>query len=133
VSRLLPWTSNPDDEFPDRPTPDQPIRNARDYVYGETYLVDQITDVEIDMDPTSKARPKASSLFFTVKWSPPYNDPSHDSWEPLRNISKLDAFKAYLASPAWQSFSSTDVYKAFARLNKSKIPKTVQFSLSSLS
>ena len=129
VSRLLPWTPNPDEEFPDRPLPDQPIRNAKDYVYGETYQVDQLTDVKIDVDPNSKARPKASCLFFKVKWSPPYNDPSQDTWEPMRNVSKLDAFKAFLASPAWQSFASSDAYKNFARLNKSKTPKVVQFSL----
>ena len=130
VSRLLPWTSNPDEEFPDRPSPDQPIRNARDYVYGDnTYLVDQLLDCKIAMDPTSRARPKAPCLFFRVRWSPPYSDPSHDTWEPMRNLTKLDAFKAFLSSSTWLSFSSTDDYKAFASKFPSKIPKTVHFQL----
>jgi len=127
VSRLLPWTVNPSDEFPDRPIPPQPIRNARDYVYGDTYLVDKILDCKIDVDPTSRARPKAQCLFFRVKWSPPYSDPSHDSWEPMRNLTRLDAFKAFLSSTTWLSFTSTDAYKAFAAKYKSKVPKTVHF------
>jgi len=132
VSRLLPWTSNPDDEFPNRPIPDQPIRNARDYVYGDdVYLVDRLLDCKIAVDPSSKARVKAQCLFFLVRWSPPYSDPSHDTWEPMRNLSKLDAFKDYLSSPAWQSFSSSDAYKSFARQYPSKTPKTVHFLLPS--
>ena len=129
VSRLLPWTSNPDDEFPNREIPDQPLRSAREFVYGDSYLVDCILDCKIDVDPTSRARPKAQCLFFLVKWSPPYSDPSHNSWEPMRNLSKLDAFKDYISSPAWQTFSSTDAYKSFALKYRSKIPKVVHFNL----
>lgn len=129
VSRLLPWTSNSDDEFPNREIPDQPLRNAREFVYGDTYLVDSILDCKIDVDPTSRARPKAQCLFFLVKWSPPYSDPSHNSWEPMRNISKLDAFKDYISSPAWHAFTSTDAYKSFSLKYRSKIPKVVHFNL----
>ena len=112
--------------------PDQPIRNARDYVYGDdVYLVDRLLDCKIAVDPTSKARIKTQCLFFLVRWSPPYSDPSHDTWEPMRNISKLDAFKEFLSSPAWQSFSSSDAYKSFARKYPSKTPKTVHFLLPS--
>ena len=131
VSRLLPWTANPDDVFPDRLLPYKPIRNARDYVYGDTYLVDRILDCKIDVDPTSRARPKAPCLFFRVKWSPPYSDPSHDSWELMRNLSRLDAFKTFISSPAWQAFASTDPYKAFALKHKSKLPKVVHFNICS--
>ena len=129
ISRLLPWTSNPDDEFPDRQIPDQPLRSAREFVYGDTYLVDRILDCKIDLDPTSRARPKAPCLFFLVKWSQPYSDPSHDSWEPMRNLSKLDAFKEFISSPAWHTFTASDAYKSFALKYRSKIPKVVQFNL----
>ena len=129
VSRLLPWLENPDTEFPGRPVPEQPIRAARDFVYGDTFEVDSILDCKVDMDPTSRARPKADSLFFRVKWSPPYSDPSHDSWEPLRSVSRLDAFKLFLNSTAWRQFAVTDAYKAFAMKYKSKIPKAVHFVL----
>jgi hypothetical protein len=81
------------------------------------------------VDPTSRARVPSQCLFFLVRWSPPYSDPSHDTWEPMRNLTKLDAFKAFLSSPAWHSFSSSDDYKAFARRHPSKTPKTVHFHL----
>ena len=130
VSRLLPWTGNSDSDFPDREIPDQPIPDARDFVYGDNaYQVDTISDVKVATDPASRASPQAPCLFFYVKWSPPYHDPSHDSWEPLRLVSRLDALKAFLVSPIWQAFAATDEYKAFARKYKSKIPKTVHFNL----
>jgi hypothetical protein len=129
VSRLLPWTDNSDLDFPDRPLPDQPIRDARDYVHGDAFLVDRILDCKVDIDPTSRARPKASALFFRVKWSPPWHASEHDSWEPLRNLSKLDALKSFLSSPEWFTFRASDSYKQFARKFPSKVPKVVHFML----
>ena len=87
-----------------------------------------ILNVKIAVDPDSTARPKAPSLFFLVRWAAPYNDPSHDSWEPLRSLSKLDALRAYLSSPGWLSFCCSDAYKAFSLKFKSKIPKLVTFA-----
>jgi hypothetical protein len=129
VSRLLPWTDNSDLDFPDRPLPDQPIRDARDYVHGDAFLVDRILDCKVDIDPTSRARPKASALLFRVKWSPPWHASEHDSWEPLRNLSKLDALKSFLSSPEWFTFRASDSYKQFARKFPSKVPKVVHFML----
>jgi hypothetical protein len=128
VSRLLPWTDSPASEFPGRDLPDQPIKDARDFVYGDAYEVASITDCKIDIDPASRARPKASCLFFRVKWAPPYQDPSNDSWEPLRNLSKLDALKTFLSSSTWIAFTATDAYKTFARKFPSKLPKLVHFA-----
>lgn len=129
VSRLLPWTPNPESEFPDRPTPPQPIPAARDYVHGDVYTVDRITDVCIQPDPSSTARLKADNIFFRVKWAPPYQDPSFDSWEPYRNLNKLDALKAFLASPSYQAFVVTPPFKSFASKYPRKVPKFVTFQL----
>lgn len=128
VSRLLPWTDSSPADFPARNVPDQLIRDARDFVYGDNYEVDRLLDCRISTDPTSRARPKASCLFFLVKWSPPYNDPSHDSWEPMRALSKLTAFKDFLSTPAWQAFAASDAFKAFSLQYKSKVPKLVTFT-----
>ena len=128
VSKLLPWHDSPDAQFPDRPLPDQPIPAAKDFVYGDAFEVHSILEAKIAIDPDSTARPKAPCLFFRVRWAAPYNDPSHDSWEPLRSISKLDALRTYLSSPAWASFSLSDAYKTFSLKFKSKIPKFVTFA-----
>jgi hypothetical protein len=126
VSRLLPWTPNPDDDFPDRATPPQPIASASD-VTGNAYEVDKIMDVKIATDPDSRARPKADTLFFQVKWAPLYHDPVHDSWEPYRNLSKLDALMTFLRSPAYQDFTKTPAFTRFAAKYKAKVPKIVSF------
>ena len=128
VSKILPWSDNPDTLFPDRILPDQPIPAAKDFVYGDAFEVQSILDVKIAVDPDSTARPKAPCLFFLVRWAAPYNDPSHDSWEPLRSLSKLDALRAYLSTPSWLSFCSSDAYKAFSLKFKSKVPKLVTFA-----
>jgi hypothetical protein len=131
VSRLLPWRDNDDAEFPDRPTPDQPIRNARDYIHGESYIVDKLLDVKIDTDPASTARPPSKCLMFKVRWAAPYADSEHESWEPMRALSRLDAFRVFLSSPAWQRFASSDAYKRWSTVpsNKRKLPKVVTFSV----
>ena len=102
VSRLLPWTSSDSAEFPDRPDPPQPLRDARDFIRGpDVYAVDRLLDVKMATDPESRARPKAPCLFFKVRWSPPYQSPDEDTWEPLRVLSKLDALRDFLATPVW--------------------------------
>jgi hypothetical protein len=128
VSKLLPWTDNPDAEFPDRPAPNQPIPAAKDYVYGDSYEVHSILDVKIAVDPDSTARPKASCLFFLVSWAAPYHDPSNDRWEPLRSLSRLDALRSFLLSPSWASFAVSLPYKAFSKKYPAKIPKFVTFA-----
>jgi hypothetical protein len=74
------------------------------------------------MDTHSRTRPKPLTLSFLVKWAPPYQDPSHDSWEPMHNLKKLDAFRHFLSSPAWYTFASTPAYLAFAAKYKTKVP-----------
>jgi hypothetical protein len=46
----------------------------------------------------------------------------------MRSLTKLDAFRTFLRSPAWHAFSASDAYKLFARKYRSKIPKVVNFS-----
>jgi hypothetical protein len=129
VSRLLPWADNVDEEFPGRDIPDQPIQDAREYIHGDNaFTVSSIIDCKIDIDAHSRARPKASCLFFKIRWAPPFDDPTHDSWEPMRAVTKLDAFKTFLRTPQWQAFAATDAYKAFAVKYKSKTPKIVHFA-----
>eukprot|EP00798_Chlamydomonas_sp_ICE-L_P020253 gene20253-27007_t len=129
VSRLLPWTPNNEDEFPGRHIPNQPIPAAKDYVYGDAYEVDRILDVKIAQDPASRARPKADNIFFLVKWAPPYQDPSEDTWEPYRNLKFLDAMKVFLRSPEYHTFTLTPAFLSFARKHKAKIPKVVRFDI----
>eukprot|EP00798_Chlamydomonas_sp_ICE-L_P006474 gene6474-3111_t len=129
VSRLLPWAPNNEDEFPGRHIPNQPIPAAKDYVYGDAYEVDRILDVKIAQDPSSSARPKADNIFFLVKWAPPYQDPSEDSWEPYRNLKSLDAMKTFLHSPEYHAFTLTSAFQSFARKYKAKIPKVVRFDI----
>ncbi|GAX73353.1 hypothetical protein CEUSTIGMA_g806.t1 [Chlamydomonas eustigma] len=91
-----------DTEFPQRQTPNQPITDAQDYVYGED--------------------------IYEVCWAPPYHQQEEDTWEPLRNLSKLDALKDFLStSQQWQLFRATDACKIFAREFPSKLPKMVHF------
>lgn len=131
VSRLLPWCENDDAAFPGRSTPDQPIRSARDYVHGEAYTVDKLLDVKIDTDPASTARPPSTCLMFKVRWAAPYDAAEHDSWEPMRALTRLDAFRAFISSPAWQHFAASDPYKRWSSVsaNKRKLPKVVTFSI----
>ena len=131
VSLLLPWRVSDDSEFPDRSTPEQPIRSARDYVHGG-YEVERLLDVKLDEDPESTARTRSIILMFKVRWAPPYSDPSEDTWEPLRNVRRLHAFRDFMASPTWQRFAASDQYRHWSSLsaNKRKLPVFVTFALS---
>ena len=129
VSRLLPWTTSDDTDFPGREQPLPVYPTARDYVYGEAYEVDSIVGVRIQPDPTSTARPKADNIFFLVKWAPPYADPSEDSWEPYRNLKKLACMHTFLHGPAYAAFLKTPEFAAFAKKYKTKVPKLVTFDM----
>ncbi|GAX78391.1 hypothetical protein CEUSTIGMA_g5833.t1 [Chlamydomonas eustigma] len=128
VSRLLPWNDNPTSEFPQRDTPSQPLANPRDYVHN-AHPVHSILDCRIQTDPDSRARPKSKCLFFKVRWSTPNPDQPIDTWEPMRSLTKLTAFKVFLSSPTWSTFVQTPAYLSFARLFKTKIPKVVHFAV----
>ncbi|GAX77773.1 hypothetical protein CEUSTIGMA_g5216.t1 [Chlamydomonas eustigma] len=52
-----------------------------------------------------------------------------DTWEPMRSLTKLTAFKDFLSSPTWSTFVQTPAYLSFARLYKTKIPKVVHFAV----
>jgi hypothetical protein len=123
VSRLLPWQDSSSAEFPDRHIPDQPIPAATEYV-TDGYLVDSIIGVRIQRDHQYKH----PGLYFHVKWAPPYQDPKHNTWEPYRNLSKTDAMKMYLQSPAYQQFVQSPAFKAFAKKFPGKVPKRVTFA-----
>ncbi|GAX79570.1 hypothetical protein CEUSTIGMA_g7011.t1 [Chlamydomonas eustigma] len=105
-----------------RDTPSQPLANPRDYVRN-AHPVHSILDCRIQTDPDSRARPKSKCLFFKVRWSTPNPDQPIDTWEPMRSLTKLTAFKDFLSSPTWSTFVQTPAYLCFARLYKTKIPK----------
>ena len=126
VSRLLPWTTNDEVEFPNRLQSDQVLPPLKDYIKGPTvHEVASISDCKIADDPDSIARPKTPCIYFLVNWSSSTIAPS---WEPLRNVRRLDALTSFLTSPAWMTFIATSAYKIFAQKYPQKLPKKVQFS-----
>jgi transposase InsO family protein len=113
VSRLLPWTPNDPTVFPGRHVPAQPIPSAKDYIYGDdVFIVDSLLDCKIEQ----------GQLRFLVGWAAPFSDPKHNSWEPMKNLSKLDAYRAYIASPAFATFASTAAYQQFAAKYPKRVP-----------
>lgn len=118
TSRLKPFSPSDESMFPDRPQPLQPLPSLQDFV-TDAIPVESITDVRVQVDPDSRARPRSHCLFFEVHWAPP--EPS--SWEPMRQIRKTDAFRVFLTTPQWASFVQSPEYLAFARKYKSKLPK----------
>jgi len=115
VSRLLPWTASPDDVFPHRPNRPQHIPAASDFVYGDAYEVDRISDARI--------APTGRSLQFLVHWMPPYNDPSYNSWEPLSGVQRLDAYRDFISGPRFADFKTSSGYQAFAARYPRSVPK----------
>ncbi len=93
--------------------------------------MDKLLDVKVDTDPASTARPPSTCLLFKVRWAAPYSDAEHDSWEPMRALTRLDAFREFLSSPAWQRFATSDQYKSWSSkaANKHKLPKVVTFAI----
>jgi hypothetical protein len=116
VSRLLPWKHSDSSEFPGRPIPSQPIPSATEYIHGDNvFLVDRISDVRIN---DSK-----HCLDFYVHWAAPHNDPSENTWEPLANVRKLDAFSAFISGPRYLAFTNTPAFKQFVRKYPARIPR----------
>lgn len=118
VSRLKPFIASDDHAFPGRSHPEQALPPLQDFVTDGIPVV-SITDVRVQVDPDSRARPRSHCLFFEVQWAAP--EPS--SWEPMRQVRRTDAFRTFLASPRWAAFTSSPEYATFARKYKSKLPK----------
>jgi hypothetical protein len=119
ITRLQRWTANPATEFPGRVVPDRPLPAAGDYV-GNAYEVASISAAKIGPDPQYRGQ----ALLFRVHWAAPYESPEHDSWEPLRNVSRLDALALFLGTPAWAAFKASPGYAAFRRRYPRKLPCT---------
>ncbi|GAX74897.1 hypothetical protein CEUSTIGMA_g2343.t1 [Chlamydomonas eustigma] len=103
-------------------------------MYAMLILFTAFWIAEFKQTPTAvRARPKSKCLFFKVRWSTPNPDQRIDTWEPMRSLTKLTAFKDFLSSPTtWSTFVQTPAYLCFARLyktNKTKIPKVVHFAV----
>ena len=94
-----PWKS---DEFP-RPVPfDQPLR-----LKDRVFYVERILDVDLNRN--------GSGLLFQVRWAYPFNVPSEDTWEPLRNVKDCQALSEFLASSTWRDFRQHPSNAAFFR------------------
>jgi hypothetical protein len=116
VSMLQPW--HDDDEHPSRTQPERPPPAVPEYVY-DGFLVDRLLDVKIGKDPRY---PRSQALLFLVSWAPPYDSEDKRTWEPYRNVAKLDALREFLSSPTWSAFRAKPAYAAFRRKYPSKLP-----------
>mgnify|MGYP002655008442 CR=1 FL=1 len=115
ISRLLPW--HEDTEHPNHVPPDRPMPAVTDS-FTNGYLVHKLLDVKIGPDP----RYRGQALLFKVKWASPYEGDEHDTWEPYRNVAKLDALQDFLTTPAWHRFKTSNAYTAFRRKYPRKLP-----------
>ena len=80
----------------------------------DEFLVDKILDVDYDTQRTS--------LMFKVRWAPPYDDPTEDSWLPFKNVSDLAALDDFLLTDTWTSFAATRTYSLFRRKFPDRVP-----------
>ncbi len=83
---------------------------------GDMYVVNSICDVRLEADEHSRARIPPLVLNFFVKWNAPWDDPSHDSWEPFmvsppNNIILSD----YVLSNRYKEFASTPEFISWAK------------------
>ena len=121
ISKLRPWAD--DDEHPDRPVEPVPQPVAQDALADQPDLfnADSILSASID---TEKGQPM---IFFKVRWSAPYDDPSYDTDEPYRNVATSIALQTYLSSPAWAAFRATPEFRAFVTARPRVLGKKPQF------
>ena len=77
------------------------------------FVVDRLLDVDFNRNLTG--------LLFKVRWSAPYNDEQHDSWEPLRGLQRLSALDDFLQGETWKKFIATPDYLKF----QARFPKRV--------
>jgi transposase InsO family protein len=128
VSRLLPWTDDTPAEFPGREQQPRPTLAARDYIQDEeAYEVERLLDVKIEKDMHTTGHPLC--LKFLVRWAAPFNDPSEDRWEPLKNVHRLDALAEFVCTPKWLAFKTTAAYKAFAKKYPKRLPRRVTLAV----
>jgi hypothetical protein len=124
VSKLLPWISNDDSEFPGRTLPDAPSPAAEEYIFGDdVFTVSKLLDARVD---------KAAGLQFKVRWAKPWEHSSNDTWEQYSNLAKLDATRQYLRSAAWRKFAATQKYRSYvsaipAKQRADTVPRVVMF------
>ena len=107
TSRLEKWTT--DAEYQRSSSQPPPLISDP----AAEFVVDKIIDVDFNRNMTG--------LLFQVKWAAPYDADEHDSWEPLRGLTKLSALDDFMKTPTWQDFSATPDYLKFQQ----KFPKRV--------
>ena len=112
VSRLKLDIPSPPD-FASRPSTSRPVPHAADFTYSKEFTVESLLDVRIT----------GRSLYFLVRWAAPYNDPSEDTWEPMKELKHLDAFQLFVSSAAFASFAASTAYKQFARSFPRSVPR----------
>ena len=82
---------------------------------ANTFDADAILDVDFNRNK--------SGLRFLVRWAAPWDDPSHDSWEPLRHVQDCSALYQFLESPRWLEFSAQRSYVRFADRFPGRVPE----------
>ena len=107
VDQLQPYFIS--DELRFQPEP-QPVLTPDD----DEFIADRILDVDFDAQRTT--------LMFKVRWAPPYQDPSEDSWLPLKNVSDLAALDDFLRTSTWTTFAATRSFSSFRRRFPDRVP-----------
>jgi hypothetical protein len=101
LSKIKPWV-RANENFPDRIVPNEPPPEIDEF--GESNW-----EVELILDSRIKGRWKKRE--FLVKWKG--YDSSHNSWEPLSNLSNCqEAIALYLSKYPIPNFSLEDAYSA---------------------
>lgn len=73
----------------------------------DEFIVDKILNVGFDTHRTT--------LIFFVCCTPPYSNPTEDSWLPLKNVSGLAALDEFLRSDTWTAFAASRSFFFFRR------------------
>ena len=79
------------------------------------YLVNRLLAVNYDTT--------GSGLLFHVRWGHPYDDPLHDEWLPLENLTEVEALGKFLMTKAYASFSSTAEFGDFSARHPDRVPR----------
>ena len=79
------------------------------------YLVHRLLAVNYDSTGTG--------LLFHVRWGHPYDDPLHDEWLPLENLTEVEALGKFLKTKAYTSFCSTQEFRDFSARHPDSVPR----------
>jgi hypothetical protein len=64
-----------------------------------------------------------TGLLFKVRWAAPFNVPSEDTWEPMREVNHLSNFSEFLRTDVYREFSGTLDFVRFRNRRPTRTPK----------